>query len=106
MSSPARHRFAGWVILAAGFAVAIALYVVRSRSADPTMDDTIALGYTRSMQHDMGVMMGHFGVMLTTWQNALATPAGEAALVMVAAVLMAAFCFRVAWVAEHDSDGR
>ena len=45
------------------------------------LDDTTALGYQRSFQHGMGVMMGQFGVMLTEWQHALTTPLGEALVI-------------------------
>ena len=52
----------------------------------------------------MGVMMGHFGLILTEWQTALASPAGEALTIVACTALVAAYFFRVAWVIDHDDD--
>jgi hypothetical protein len=98
----ARFRTTGWIVLASGLTGAGAFYWFASRAADQALDDTNALGYARSMQHGMGVMMGTFGNMLTEWQTALATPLGEALIIAVVTALFAGYFFRVAWVAEHD----
>ncbi len=89
-------------MLVTGLLAALVFYVVESRAADAALDDTTALGYTKSMQHQMGVMMGHFGLLLTQWQTALTTPAGEALLIAAATALLAAYFFRVAWVLDDD----
>ena len=52
----------GWLILTSGLISVAVLYVVQTRAADPQPDDVGALGYTRSLQHGMGVMMGPSGV--------------------------------------------
>jgi len=97
-----RMRATGWVILVGGILAAGVFYVVQTRAAGPALDDSTALGYTRSMQHEMGVMMGHFGLLLTEWQARLTSPAGEAVLIGLVAGLLAAYFFRVAWVIDHD----
>jgi len=97
-----RMRSAGWVCLIGGLLGAALFYWVQTRALDPALDDRTALGYTRSMQHEMGVMMGHFGLILTEWQARLTTPAGEAVLIALGAGLFAAYFFRVAWVLRDD----
>ena len=63
-----------------------------------------ALGYTRSLRHGMGVMMGPFGIILTEWQENLASPLGQALMIAVGAALVAGYFFRVAWVLDADQD--
>lgn len=97
-----RLRAIGWLVLAFGFASAVVLYWIKVRSAGPALDDLTALGYTRSLQHGTGVMMGRFGLMLTVWQEALTSPIGEAFMIASCAALLAAYCFRVAWVLDQE----
>jgi hypothetical protein len=99
-----RLRAIGWLVLASGLAGAAVLYWVEARTANPVLDDVTALGYTRSLQHGMGVMMGHFGIVLTEWQESLMTPIGQALMTAIGAALVAGYFFRVAWVldAEHE----
>jgi hypothetical protein len=99
-----RLRAIGWCVLAAGLAGAAAFYWVKMATADPTLDDTTALGYSRSMQHGMGVMMGQSGIILTTWQQDLTSPLGQAVLIAIGAALMAGYFFRVAWVLDAEED--
>ena len=101
-----RLRTIGWLVVGVGLTADAVFYWIQERSADPALDDTTALGYSRSMQHQMGVMMGHFGVLLTQWQTALTTPLGEAVMVAVCVALFAAFFFRAAWVIDQDEHPR
>lgn len=98
-----RLRRYGWAVLVVGLAGDAVFYWIQERSADAALDDTTALGYSRSMQHQMGVMMGHFGILLTQWQAALTTPLGEAVAIAVCVALFAAFFFRAAWVIDQDA---
>jgi len=100
--TPDRLRTAGWLTLLAGVAAAAAVYIVEARRAAAALDDATALGYRRSLEHGIGVMMGSFGLLLTRWQEWLASPAGNAALVVAASVVVAGCCFRVAWVREQN----
>jgi hypothetical protein len=101
-----RLRAIGWIVLASGLAGAALLYWVEARTADPVIDDVTALGYRRSMQHGMGVMMGQFGIVLTGWQESLSSPIGQALMTAICAALVAGYFFRVAWVldAEHEEN--
>jgi hypothetical protein len=99
-----RLRAIGWAVLALGLAGAIAFYWITTRTADPALDDMTALGYTRSMQHGMGVMMGQSGVILTEWQQRLTSPVGEALIIALGAALVAGYFFRVAWVLDAEEE--
>jgi hypothetical protein len=52
----------------------------------------------------MGVMMGQSGVILTTWQQDLTSPLGQAVLVAIGAALVAGYFFRVAWVLDAEEE--
>jgi hypothetical protein len=99
-----RLRAIGWFVLASGLAGAAIFYSIAVRTADPALDDVRALGYTRSLQHGMGVMMGQSGVILTEWQQALTSPIGEALMIAISAALIAGYFFRVAWVIDADEE--
>jgi hypothetical protein len=101
-----RLRAIGWAVLGVGMAGALTLYVVKMRAADAVLDDTNALGYARSMQHGLGVMMGASGAILTEWQQNLTSPLGQALIVAASAALVAGYFFRVAWVLDaEEQDG-
>jgi hypothetical protein len=97
-----RLRATGWLVLASGFAIAAVWYWIQVRGADIVLDDANALGYQRSLQHGMGVMMGPLGAMLTEWQADLTSPIGQALIIAVCAGLLAAYFFRVAWVIDAE----
>src|SRR3954462_15745889 len=69
-----RLRAIGWAVLVIGIAGAGGGSAIKARAADAALDDTNALGYARSMQHGMGVMMGASGAVLTEWQQNLTSP--------------------------------
>ena len=97
-----RLRVIGWAVLAGGLVAAAVSYWIDARSAEPALDDSTALGYSRAMQHDVGAMMGRFGLMLSNWQDALSSPLGRAAIIAVCAALLAGYFFRVAWVLDDQ----
>src|SRR5262250_635230 len=86
-----RLRVTGWLVLAGGLVLAVVFYWVKARAAGPALDDMTALGYTRSMHHEMGVMMGQFGQILTEWEETLTSPLGEALTIAVCFALLAAY---------------
>ena len=98
-------RRVGRVVLAGGVAGAAVRYWIVQRRADLSLDDTTALGYSRSMRHGMDVMMGRSGELLTDVSTMLATPFGQALVVLVGAAIIAAYFFRVAWVIDDDERG-
>lgn len=97
-----RLRVIGTLILACGVLGAGLFYLVEAPSAAPTIDDSIALGYTRAQDHQMGLMMGHFGLMLMDWQDTLDHPAAQAILIVAVAGLIAAYFFRAAHVLDEE----
>jgi hypothetical protein len=102
-----RQRAVGRVVLGSGLVAAAARYWVMTRDADLAINDATALGYNRSLQHGMDVMMGRSGQLLTDVSNMITTPAGEALIIVCCAALFAAYFFRVAWVideAEREED--
>jgi hypothetical protein len=99
-----RLRAIGWLVLTAGLAGAAVFYWITVRSAEPALNDVTALGYTKSMQHGIGVMMGQSGLILTEWQQALMSPIGQAMMIAIGAALAAGYFFRVAWVIDADED--
>jgi hypothetical protein len=99
-----RLRAIGWFVLASGLAGAAVCYSVKARTADPVLNDVTALGYTRSLQHGMGVMMGPFGAMLTEWEQSLMSPIGQALMIAICAALVAGYFFRVAWVLDAEEE--
>jgi hypothetical protein len=99
-----RLRATGWLVLASGLVVAAIWYWIEERSADIVLNDVNALGYARSLQHGMGVMMGPIGAMLTEWQEDLTSPLGQALTIAVCAALLAAYFFRVAWVVDAETE--
>lgn len=101
-----RLRAVGWIVVACGVAGAAVFYWAKTRVGDPALDDVNALGYQRSLQHGMGVMMGTFGLILTEWQQALTSPLGETLAILAATALVAGYFFRVAWVIDENEKDR
>jgi hypothetical protein len=97
-----RLRAIGWLILSVGSIFTVAFYWLKSRSADAALSDATALGYARSMHHQMGVMMGQMGLTLTEWEETLTSPMGETVLIAICVALLAAYFFRVAWVLDQE----
>ena len=95
-------RSIGWLILTGGLIASGVVYWIQVRAADPQLNDVSALGYTRSLQHGMGVMMGPSGALLTEWQQQLTSPIGEALMLAAGAALLAGYFFRVAWVIDAE----
>ena len=102
MTRSERMRATGWTVLGGGLVGAALRYWVMTRDPDFVLDDTTALGYSRSLQHGMDMMMGKSGALLTDVANLLTSPLGEALVIVACAGLLAAYFFRVAWVIEHD----
>jgi hypothetical protein len=99
-----RLRATGWLILITGAIGAGLVYWIKTHSAETELNDLTALGYARSMQHGVGVMMGPMGGILTDWQQMLTTPLGQALIVAATAALIAGYFFRVAWVVDADEE--
>jgi len=101
-----RLRAIGWCVLTAGLAGAVLFYWIESHSADRALDDTTALGYAKSLQHGVGVMMGPSGAILTDLQQNLTSPLGQALVIGLCTALAAGYFFRVAWVLDAEDAER
>ncbi len=100
MKPSERLRLAGRLVLVGGIAAAVAVYWIKTRSAAPDVDE-LAAGYIKARDHQMGQLMGGFGVMLTEWTEALQRPLVEAILIAAGAALVAWVCFRLSETADE-----
>jgi hypothetical protein len=76
-----------------------------ARPASLAMDEVIA-GYQRSMNRQIGILMGHTGVMMLEWQEVLDRPGTKAILIAAAGGLFALYFFRSAWVLDEEERDR
>jgi hypothetical protein len=103
--TPAGLRRTGRIVLACGIVAAVLVYWLYARGATPT-DSASAFAHTRSSDNQMSRTMGQFGLVMADWQAALSSPAGYAMGVLVLALLLAGYFFRVASIAEEDARER
>ena len=82
-------------MLAGGLAGACLLYWSAARA--PSMDDLMP-GYSQKSARQTGIIMGSFVVTLLGWADALKDPVTQAVIVAVVSVMVAAICFRIAWL--------
>jgi hypothetical protein len=97
-----RQRGIGALVLGLGLVAAAAFYATHARPAPPVMDDLLP-GYARAQEREMGQLMGHAGVLMLEWQDALDRPGVQAALIAAASALLASYFFRVASVMDHEA---
>ena len=64
------------------------------------MMDEFAAGYSKARDRQMGMMMGTMGLLMSGWMDSLTSPGGQAIGIMALAALIAAMCFRVAWLMD------
>lgn len=95
-----RLRIAGRIVLACGAVAAILFYWMKSRNAEPALDE-LAAGYLKARDHQLGQLMGPLGVTMTQWMDVLQRPLTEAILIAAAGVVIAWACFRLAESADE-----
>ena len=100
-----RLRLIGRVVLVLGLIGAGIFYGVEARPAPRAMDDMMP-GYAKSQAREMGRLMGHTGVMMLEWQEALDRPGTQAVIIAVVAALFASYFFRAAWVLDVEEQER
>jgi hypothetical protein len=100
-----RQRAIGTAVLALGVVGACLFYWFNAHPADPAMDDLLP-GYSRSQAREIGQLMGHTGVIMIEWQDALARPGTQAVIIAAVTALFAAYFFRAAWVLDDDERDR
>jgi hypothetical protein len=100
-----RLRVIGTIVLVLGIADAGLFYWINAHRAGPPMDDLLP-GYARAQARGVGAMMGHFGLMMTEWQDTLALPGTQALIIATVSALFASYFFRAAWVLDDDERAR
>lgn len=93
-------------MLLAGVLGAGVFFWTQSRTVAPAMDELSAPGYERARERAMGKAMGHSGVLMLGWQDALDSPGTEAAIIVAVAALISLYFFRAAWVLDDDERDR
>ena len=100
MKPSERLRLAGRLILVCGLAAALLFYWIKSRNAAPDVDE-LAAGYLRARDHQMGQLMGGFGLLLSQWTEALQQPLAEAIMIAAGSAIVAWVCFRLSVTADE-----
>ena len=94
-----RLRIIGTVVLVLSIAAACLFYGIKAGPAPPPMDDLLP-GYARAQAREIGVLMGHTGVIMLEWQDALARPGTQAIIIGAVGALFALYFFRAAWILD------
>jgi uncharacterized protein YjeT (DUF2065 family) len=100
-----RLRVIGAIVLVLGMAGAGVFYWINAHPAGPSMDDLLP-GYARAQARGVGAMMGHFGLIMTEWQDTLALPGTQALIIAAVSALFASYFFRAAWVLDDNERDR
>lgn len=88
-------RIAGKIVLVVGLCYAPIHYVVKSRQAEERLGDLLP-AYDKTMDREMRVQMGTFGLVLMQWRDALEQPGAQAILIAAGAAIAAKGCYYVA----------
>jgi len=100
-----RLRVIGTLVLVLGIAGACVFYWSQARPATQTMDELLP-GYSRTRAREIGILMGHTGVMMLEWQDALERPGTQAIIIAAVSGLFALYFFRAAWVLDDHEHAR
>jgi hypothetical protein len=98
-----RLRIAGRVVLVCGVVAALLFYWMKSRNAEPELDE-LAAGYLKARDHQLVQLMGPFGVMMNQWMDVLQRPLSEAILIAAGGAIIAWACFRLAETADDPEN--
>ena len=97
-----RLRLVGVSVLVLGLAAAGLVYAWETRDAAPSMEDLMP-GYSEANSRQMGLYYGHAGEIMWGWQEDLARPGVQAAIIIAIASFVAIGCFRAAWLDAEDA---
>ena len=100
-----RLRAIGVLVLMLGIVGAGLYYWHEFRPATRTIAD-LQPDYEKARARDIGRMMGHSGVMMLEWQDALDLPGTQAVIIAAVSGLFALYFFRAAWVLDEDERTR
>jgi len=96
-----RFRIAGVIILLLGLVGAGLAYWLGTQAPD-LADDLSMTGYYKAEAHQMGRLYGKEGLLIEDLINDLKQPGTQAFLIVVTAAVIAAGCFRLAFVLEEN----
>ena len=97
-----RLRLIGVIVLLLGLAGAATVYWRGTHSGEPTEDELLP-GNARAETHQMGLLYGKMGVMISQWSDDLKQPGTQAVLIAGGSILIAAGCFYFARLL-HDNE--
>jgi hypothetical protein len=105
LKKSARLRLIAALIFFVGIACASGFYWRNAAPPGRPIDDSLP-GYARAQQRQMGILMGHTGVMMLEWQEALARPGTQAVLIAGVFALFALAFLRVATLSDEEEQER
>jgi hypothetical protein len=94
-------RVLGCIVLLLGLAGAGAVYWIGTHSTEPSEDELLP-GNARAESHQMGVLYGKMGVLISQWSDDLRQPGTQAIIIATASILIAAGCFYFARLSDDD----
>ncbi|HLX94742.1 MAG TPA: hypothetical protein VKU37_03270 [Verrucomicrobiae bacterium] len=96
-----RLRMIGIIVLLLGLAGAGAVYWIGTHSGEPNEDELLP-GNARAESHQMGLLYGRMGIMISQWSDDLKQPGTQAILMAGASLLVAAGCFYFARLSDDN----
>ncbi len=109
-SNPSRKqprwlRTIGLFVLVLGLAGAGAVYWMGTHSSEPTEDELLP-GNAKAESHQMGVLYGKMGILISQWSDDLKQPGTQAAIIAAVSILIAAGFFYFARLSDDDTEAR
>lgn len=98
-----RCRIAAVVTLIIGLSGAGIVYWLGSRAQDYS-DDPSMLGFNRAADRQMAILYGKQGQLIEDLNQSLKQPGTQALIIVIAAAVVAAVCFRFSRVLEWEAN--
>ena len=89
------------MVLLLGLASAGTVYWRGTHSGEPTEDELMP-GNARAEAHQMGLLYGNLGVLVSQWSDDLRLPGTQAAIIAGGSILIAVGCFYFARLLDDD----
>jgi len=102
---PKRLKTAGVIVLLLGLAAASVVYWRGTHPSGPTEDDLLP-GNARAETHQMGLLYGRMGILISQWSDDLKQPGTQAFIITAVSILIAAGCFYFARLLDDDTEIR
>jgi hypothetical protein len=96
-----RLRLIGVIVLLLGLAGAGTVYWLGTHSGEPTEGELLP-GNARAESHQMGVLYGKMGILISQWSDDLKQPGTQGVLIAGGCILIAAGCFYFARLSDDD----